>query len=206
MASISVIDLLLPAAREPAYLAGGAAAGVAFVLAAAAWLHRDGGPADTHAHSHAVPDGTLSATSLLVFLVFTVHSAPEGVGIGSALREGTTLGLIVVGAIALHNVPEGTAVAVGMRADDVPLHRAFLGAVATSLPQPLLAPVVFLVAVGPWLEAGMGFAGGAMLALIAREVVPAGRDEDPGTFAAGAAVGLAVGIGLNLLVPVSPGL
>lgn len=113
---------------------------------------------------------------------------------------------MVVAAIALHNVPEGTAVAVGLRADEIPLRRAFLAAVATSLPQPLLAPAVFVVAVGPWLEAGLGFAGGAMLALVAREVVPEGWARDRRTFAAGSLLGVAGGVALNLVVPVPGGL
>lgn len=163
-------------------------------------------PDHGHAHGHAaLGSQPLSSLSLLLFLVFTVHSAPEGVGIGSALKESSAIGLIVTFAIALHNVPEGTAIAVGLRADEVPLWRAVGAAVVTSLPQPLLAPIVFVVAVGPWLSVGMGFAAGAMLALVVRELVPEGLDADPRTFAVGVVTGLVLAILLNVLFPVPTG-
>lgn len=204
MAAISVLDLLLPSLDDPLPLALGAVAGVLFVLVAADRLHaasRDG----DHAHHH-LGRSEISSLSLLVFLVFTVHSAPEGVGIGAALREDAITGLVVVIAIALHNIPEGTAVAVGLRQDGVPVWKAAGWAVVTSLPQPVLAPLVFLVAVGPLLPAGMGFAGGAMLALVVREVLPAGHKQSPLTNVAGVLVGLVIAVALQLLLPVPGGI
>lgn len=204
MATISVLELLFPGLEAPRYLAGGTLAGIAFVLASTRWLHHGHGAAegdaDTASAAHHLGGSHVSSLSLLLFLVFTVHSAPEGVGIGSALREGQATGLAVVVAIAIHNIPEGTAVAVGLRADGVSLWRSFGWAIVTSLPQPLLAPLVFLVAVGRWLPAGMGFAGGAMLALVVLEVVPEGWREDAGGFILGVLLGVGVGVGLNLLL------
>lgn len=205
MAAISVLDLIVPAIGTPTPLVVGALAGVGFVLVASKLLHAHNDAHEAHGHVHRIGQDPISGLTLLMFLVFTVHSAPEGVGIGSALQAGTITGLIVVLAIAIHNVPEGTAVGVGLRSDGVPLGRAALYAIVTSLPQPLLAPLVFVVAVGPFLPAGMGFAGGAMLALVAQEVVPEGLAEDRGAFIIGAEVGLAVGLVLNIVLPV-PGI
>lgn len=239
MATISILDLIIPASRNPAFMGIGAGAGVVFVVLAAIWLderetrtekgsegipqeeasepasgkrgatpsERDHGDDQDHdqgpGHAHgALGPNPLSSLSLLLFLVFTVHSAPEGIGIGSALKESSTVGLIVTFAIALHNIPEGTAIAVGLRADGVPIWRAFGAAVVTSLPQPILAPLVFLIAFGPWLSLGMGFAGGAMLALVARELVPEGWEVDPRTFTVGVVLGLGLGILLNVVFPV----
>lgn len=159
-----------------------------------------------HDDRHQLGASRISSLSLLVFLVFTVHSAPEGVGIGAALRQDAITGLVVVIAIALHNIPEGTAVAVGLRQDGVPVWKAAGWAVVTSLPQPLLAPLVFLVAVGPLLPAGMGFAGGAMLALVVREVLPAGHKRSPGGNAIGVVVGLAIALALQVVLPVPGGI
>ncbi len=210
MAAISVLDLLAPSFDAPVPLALGTLAGILFVLLAAERLHAGD---DHHDHDdqhggrqHHLGRSQISSVSLLVFLVFTVHSAPEGVGIGAALREDAVTGLIVVIAIALHNIPEGTAVAVGLRQDGVPVWKAAGWAVVTSLPQPVLAPLVFLVAVGPLLPAGMGFAGGAMLALVVREVLPAGHAESPAANALGVLAGLAIALGLQLLLPVPGGL
>lgn len=201
MAAISVLDLLLPALGSPVPLAAGGVAGVVFVLVAARLLddhHGDG-------HAHHIGASPVSALSLLMFLVFTVHSAPEGVGIGSALKEGTVTGLIVVFAIAVHNIPEGTAVSVGLRADGVGLGHAALYAIVTSLPQPLLAPLVFAVAVGPLIPAGMAFAGGAMLALVVTEMSPQGLEQDRVGFGLGTALGVALAVLLNLVLPVPVG-
>lgn len=159
-------------------------------------------PADPH---HQAIPLKLSAVSFLMFAVLTVHSAPEGVGIGAALRDDAVRGVLVTLAIAVHNVPEGTAVAVGLRRDGMGVGRAFVAAVVTSLPQPLLAPLVYLVAVGPFLPAGMGFAGGAMLALVVQEVAPEGLEADRAGFAIGAVVGVALALGLHFLLPVPAG-
>lgn len=207
MATISVVELLQPGLDEPGVLAAGAGAGVVFVLLAARWLE-DTSPGGEEAHAagvhshrgHQLGSSAVSSLSLLLFLVFTVHSAPEGVGIGSALKADAVAGLAVVTAIAVHNVPEGTAVAVGLHADGVPFGKAVGWAIVTSLPQPLLAPIVFLVAVGPWLTAGLGFAGGAMLALVATEVAPEGLGEDRVGFAVGSLIGLAGGLALHVLL------
>lgn len=205
MAAISVLDLILPALDQPGPLGIGVGAGILFVAIAAIYLeNRSNNGGDGHGHHLAGSD--LSSLSLLLFLVFTVHSAPEGVGIGSALRESAAVGVIVTLAIAVHNIPEGTAVGVSLRADGVPLYKAMAAAVFTSLPQPLLAPLVFLVAVGPWLPAGMGFAGGAMLALVARDIVPEGLEEDVASFLVGVALGIGVAVALNLVFPVPTGI
>ena len=59
--------------------------------------------------------------SVLVFAVLLVHSLPEGFAIGTAYASETEgLGLFVILAIALQNVPEGTSVAIPMEAAGFP--------------------------------------------------------------------------------------
>jgi zinc transporter ZupT len=70
-----------------------------------------------------------------VFAVLLVHSLPEGFAIGTAYasdREG--LGLFVLLAIALQNVPEGTTSAIPMHDAGFSRRQQFWGAVATSAP------------------------------------------------------------------------
>jgi ZIP family zinc transporter len=53
--------------------------------------------------------------AVLVFGVLLVHSLPEGFAIGTAYASRTVgLGLFVILAIGLQNVPEGTSVAIPM--------------------------------------------------------------------------------------------
>ena len=78
--------------------------------------------------------------------VLFVHSLPEGFAIGTAFaseREG--LGLFILLAIALQNIPEGTASAIPMQEAGFPAWQQFWAAVATSAPQPLGAVVAYLL-------------------------------------------------------------
>ncbi len=116
-----------------------------------------------------------SKRSVLIVVAMFVHSIPEGVAIGvgyatGELRFGLLLGL----AIALHNVPEGAAVTLPLRAKGVPIWACAGYAILTSLPQPLLAVPSFLLVESfrQLLPFGLGFAGGAMIFLVAAELLP----------------------------------
>jgi zinc transporter, ZIP family len=82
--------------------------------------------------------------SVLVFAVLLVHGLPEGFAIGTAFASETEgLGLFVILAIALQNVPEGTSVAIPMDAAGFGRRQQFWAAVATSAPQPFGALIVW---------------------------------------------------------------
>ena len=120
--------------------------------------------------------GPGARTSALVFLVLFVHSLPEGFAVGTAFASDRAgLSLFVILAIAIQNIPEGTSVAIPMEEAGFSRSRQFWAAVATSAPQPVgrrdrlrggrsrsrgLLPFSF------------AFAAGAMLALIALELLP----------------------------------
>lgn len=170
MGVASIVGLLLPAVDEgsPMAVAAGLALGVAFLIASRRFL-RD---RDVHV-------GRLSGTgvrrSVLVFSVRLVHSLPEGFAIGTAYASETAgLGVFVILAIALQNVPEGTSVAIPMDAAGFGKWQQFWAAVGTSLPQPVGAVVAYFLVDGieSLLPVSFAFAAGAMLALVAVELVP----------------------------------
>ena len=69
---------------------------------------------------------------------------PEGFAIGTAYAsERAGLGVFVILAIALQNVPEGTSVAIPMREAGFTAAQQFWAAVATSAPQPVGAVIAF---------------------------------------------------------------
>jgi zinc transporter, ZIP family len=144
--------------------------------------------------------GAGARTSALVFAVLFVHSLPEGLAIGTAYaseREG--LGLFVIVAIAIQNIPEGTSVAIPMQATGYGRGRQFWAAVATSAPQPVGALVAYLAVeqVEALLPISFAFAAGAMLSLIAIELLPqayAGRRRLSPT------LGIAIGAGGMLVL------
>ena len=113
--------------------------------------------------------------SVLVFGVLLVHSLPEGFAIGAAFAsERAGLGLFVLLAIALQNIPEGTASAIPMRDAGFPPSQQFWAAVATSAPQPVGAVIAYILVeeIESLLPVSFAFAAGAMLALVALELVP----------------------------------
>lgn len=197
MAVASVVGLLLPAADDGSVLeiVGGAVAGAVFMLAVRQFL----GTRELHVSGM---DTKQVRTSALVFFVLLVHSAPEGLAIGSAYASNTAgLGLFVILAIALQNVPEGTSTAIPMAAAGFSRKQQFWAAVLTSAPQPVMAVIAFLLVeeVASLLPISFAFAAAAMLALVAFELVPqalgGGRPGD-------ALLGLAFGAGLMLALAV----
>jgi ZIP family zinc transporter len=202
MTVASVAGLLAPALDEgnPGTVAAGLVVGVLFLLGSGRLLsHRD------------VHVGELRGAgvhrSLLVFGVLLVHSLPEGFAIGTAFASETEgLALFVILAIALQNVPEGTSVAIPMDSAGFDRSQQFWAAVLTSVPQPLGAVLAFLAVeqIAGLLPFSFAFAAGAMLALVAVELVPqafcrGGRVAALGGTALGGALmlGLAAALGVD---------
>ncbi len=132
--------------------------------------------------SLATAQGADALKILLIMGVMTVHSAAEGVGVGVAYGSGRELGDFITIAIALHNVPEGLAIALVMVPRGASVGKAAWWAILSSAPQPLLAVPAFLfvLAVAPFLPIGLGLAAGAMLWMIFSELLPeaqAGTDQ-----------------------------
>jgi zinc transporter ZupT len=84
------------------------------------------------------------------------------------------LGHYIALAIAIHNIPEGLAVAIPMRAAGASIWKCFWAAFLTSLPQPIAAvPAAYLAWLfQPIMPVLMGFAAGAMVFLVILELIP----------------------------------
>jgi zinc transporter ZupT len=123
--------------------------------------------------------GALSAADsrqgVLVLVAMFIHSIPEGVAVGVGYASGEIgFGLLLATAIAIHNIPEGVAVSLPLRARGISVVKCAGYAVLTSVPQPIAAvPSFLLVTVfKPLLPLGLGFAGGAMIFLVAFDLLP----------------------------------
>jgi zinc transporter ZupT len=103
------------------------------------------------------------------------------VGVGVSFGGGQELGVYITLAIAIHNIPEGLAISLVMVPRGTSALKAGWWSVFSSLPQPLMAvPAFLLVSVfTPFLAPGLGFAAGAMLWMVASELIPEARRDAP---------------------------
>jgi zinc transporter, ZIP family len=170
MTVASIVGLLLPALDEgsAAAVATGLVVGAVFLLVSRRALEAR----DVHVGQLT---GAGVRRSVLVFAVLLVHSLPEGLAIGTAFASDTEgLGLFVILAIALQNIPEGTSVAIPMDAAGFPPSQQFWAAVLTSASQPVGAVLAYLLVeqVEGLLPFSFAFAAGAMLCLVTVELAP----------------------------------
>lgn len=194
MAVAAVAGLLIPATEEgsAAEVCVGLAAGIAFLALVRLRLAPDA--------VFMGRSGPGSRTSALVFLVLFVHSLPEGFAVGTAFASDRAgLSLFVILAIAIQNIPEGTSVAIPMQQAGFAPGRQFWAAVTTSAPQPVGALIAYLAVeeISGLLPVSFAFAAGAMLALIALELLPSAYARGGARLEASS--GLVVG-GLLMLV------
>ncbi len=201
MVTVSIFGLLdeglaYASSGFPTLLVAGIAAGVVLVEVADRVLDRidlsdrvDADELDEEEYTLeavAVAEGDL-ATLVLILGILTVHSFPEGVAVGVSFAElGLADGVQLLGfsvpllaifmtiAISIHNIPEGTAIAIPMRSLGLSKWRMVGAAIFSSLPQPIGAVIAFVFV--SWAETflpfGFGFAGGAMIYLVATEFIP----------------------------------
>lgn len=169
MLAASVSLVLEGVDRSAGRTAAGVAAGVVFVLVVSTYLHA---PHRDLALGSLRGDDAVKA--LLIVAVMTVHSVAEGVGVGAAFGGGETLGIVIAVAIAVHNIPEGLAISLVLVPRGTSVRSAAGWSIFSSLPQPLLAVPAFLfvAAFEGLLPAALGFAAGAMIWMVIRELLP----------------------------------
>ena len=146
----------------------GAALGAAFIVTTRRVLE----------HRRHVEFGALRGAdavgALMIVGVMTLHSFTEGIGVGVSFGDGAELGVLISIAIAIHNIPEGLAISLVLVPRGIAVGRAAAWSVFSSLPQPLMAVPAFLLVewFEPLLPVGLGFAGGAMIWMVAAQLLP----------------------------------
>lgn len=175
--------------------------GILFGVLIVAWASRRlAGRKDVHFELLADAD---ARRALLLVGVMTVHSFAEGLGVGVSFGGGESLGLVTAIAIAIHNIPEGLAISLVLIPQGVGVLRAAGWTVFSSLPQPLVAVPAFLFvsSFDGLVPLGLGFAGGAMLWMVAAQVVPdAGATASPRTVTLALVGSAAAMLGLEALL------
>ena len=159
---------------------------VGFVLGAAALRLTD--VLLPHLHPDlAVPEGPKTSwhRSTLLVLAITMHNVPEGLAVGvafgaaahlagaeQAAQVGAAIALAI--GIGLQNFPEGTAVALPLRREGMGRLKAFWYGQLSAAVEPLAAVLgaVMVVTMSFLLPYALAFAAGAMIFVVAEELIP----------------------------------
>jgi zinc transporter, ZIP family len=137
----------------------------------------------------------------LLLSALTIHNFPEGMAVGLAFAAGgPDLGIPLAIAIGIQNVPEGFAAAAPLLATGTSPRVAAAIAALTGVVEPPAAIAAFGLSTvgGAALVPGLGFAAGAMLYVIADELIPeshSGGNEQEATLAL--LLGFALMMGLD---------
>ena len=116
----------------------------------------------------------------MLLLAMAIHNLPEGIAAGVSLGSGDAAGAIAVaGGIALQNIPEGMVIIPPMLSAGVSRSRAFLLALFTGAMEVLgtflgYKAVTFFIGILPL---SLAFAGGAMIYVIADEMMPMAKAQ-----------------------------
>ncbi len=153
-----------------------------------------------HEHKEKGVEGPASSVrrSWLITLAILIHNLPEGFSVGVGGTDANSLNSLMLATISAQNFPEGLIVALALRASGVGL-----GSILTLL---VLTAGVEVAAslIGAWtfhllsdlLPFGLGFAAGAMLFVVCREMIP----ECQKNYEARASVGICAGICSVILI------
>ncbi|MEM8960916.1 MAG: hypothetical protein AAGD38_05520 [Acidobacteriota bacterium] len=103
-----------------------------------------------------------------------LHGSMEGVAIGAASVVDLNLGLVLAGALALHNIAEALILSSHLRRLGVPGATTMSLAVLGKLGQPALAVITFLIGrdVAGFESAVLGFGAGSLVFLVIAELLP----------------------------------
>jgi ZIP family zinc transporter len=150
--------------------------------------------------------------SILLVLAITIHNIPEGLAVGVSFGAvaagipgaGFTGAIALALGIGLQNFPEGAAVSIPLRRDGASRSRAFWYGQLSGLVEPfagvLGAALVFYIQ--PILPYALAFAAGAMLFVVAEEVIPESHAEGNDHIAT---AGLMLGFALMMALDVGLG-
>jgi ZIP family zinc transporter len=211
MISASVFGLIIPGMEEgtlEAVITGVFVGGFSLLLANRLLPHLHARFNDWRGEGGATDDPDRASTlrrALLVGTAITLHNAPEGLAIGVAFASGLEeVALLLAVVIAVQNVPDGFAFAVPMSDTGMSnLRVVWYTTLSGLVPQVVASVFGFgLVAVATGIfPVAAGFAAGAMIAVVFREMIPISHGHGYADAATAAFL-----VGFSLLVVVNEGL
>ena len=149
--------------------------------------------------------------NMLMFSV-TLHNIPEGMAVGVCfagfLAGNSGIGLLeamllAIG-IAIQNIPEGAIISMPLKMEGKTKKRAFLYGVLSGIVEPIAAliTVLLLNIVVPILPYLLSFAAGAMIYVVAEELIP---EMHIGKKTSNGIVGLTLGFAVMMILDIALG-
>lgn len=149
--------------------------------------------------------------SILLVSAITIHNIPEGMAVGvafgglaSGIEEMNLVGAIMLAVgIGIQNFPEGAAVSLPLRNEGFSRWKSFMIGQASALVEPISAilGVILVLAVRSILPFLLAFAAGAMITVVARELLPESIKENKNL----ATFGVLFGFALMMVLDVALG-
>ncbi|AEF80369.1 ZIP family metal transporter [Leadbettera azotonutricia] len=149
--------------------------------------------------------------SILLVLAITLHNIPEGLAVGVGFGAASIVpGASLAGAlslalgIGLQNFPEGAAVSIPLRRDGMSRSRSFFIGQASGIVEPIAAVVgsALVLSMQAILPYALSFAAGAMIFVVAEELIPEAYSEGNEHIAT---AGLMFGFALMMMMDVGLG-
>lgn len=165
-----------------------------------------------HMHIDNIEEGIdkhkLSKT-LKLFLAITIHNIPEGLAVGlvvaSAINQTIDVeksALILSIGIAIQNFPEGAVVSMPLKESGLSKGKAFMYGALSGIVEPIAAIIALLITreVSVILPYALSFAAGAMIYVVADELIPEANSNGKSSLAT---IGLAIGFILMMILDIT---
>ncbi|WP_208585576.1 ZIP family metal transporter [Gracilibacillus suaedae] len=150
--------------------------------------------------------------STLLVLAITLHNIPEGLAVGIAFgalanggTEASLAGAMTLAlGIGIQNFPEGVAVSMPLRAEGMSRAKSFQYGQFSGMVEPIAAVIgAFAVSfIEPLLPYALSFAAGAMIFVVAEEVIPSSQEKGNKDLAS---MSLMIGFTLMMILDVALG-
>ena len=167
-----------------------------------------------HLHPGAPPEEvegikTTWHRSKLLISAITLHNIPEGLAVGvafgaAASGDGIGAAIALTIGIGIQNFPEGAAVSVPLRREGLSRKESFWWGQLSALVEPISAVIgaAAIIYMTPILPYALSFAAGAMIFVVAEELVPEAHRGKNGDIAT---MGLMLGFTIMMVLDVALG-
>jgi ZIP family zinc transporter len=150
--------------------------------------------------------------SVLLVLAITLHNIPEGLAVGVAFgaaaagHPAASIGAAIALAIGIgiQNFPEGAAVSVPLRREGLSRYKSFMYGQFSGMVEPIAGVLGALAVIymQPLLPYALSFAAGAMIYVVAEELIPESQAEKHSDIAT---IGVMVGFAIMMTLDVALG-